>query len=199
MEFLADGAETKRLHPGWAAQAGVRAAALAAHGATGPATVLEGSRGLYAAYLHDEKTSLAEEIATLGERWHTTEIAYKCYPACHYTHAPVGALAALMREHDLRPEEVMAICGLTDVTGADLVCRPAEDKLRPRTPYDAKFSLPYCLGTQLVHGSLDVTSFLPEAIDDRAVLALAERASYELRPYGASVGRLRRWGAGDAA
>ncbi|WP_166462759.1 MmgE/PrpD family protein [Amycolatopsis acidicola] len=183
LEFLADGAETKRLHPGWAAQAGIAAARLAAYGATGPATVLDGARGFLAAYLHGDETDIGGQVATLGEHWVTPEIAYKPYPACHYTHAPVDALAQVLAANPVRPEEVAGITAYTDATGVSLVCAPAEDKVRPRTPYDAKFSLPYCLAYRLVHGKLDVTSFTAEAIKDELVLALTPKIGYELRQY----------------
>ncbi|MFF5987244.1 MmgE/PrpD family protein [Prauserella flavalba] len=183
LEFLADGADTKRLHPGWAAQAGITAARLAAHGATGPATVFEGRRGFYATYLAGIDVDLGAGLADLGERWNTPAIAYKPYPACHYTHAPVDALAELLREHPVRPEEVTRLVAFTDKTGVDLVLEPAGDKVRPRTPYDAKFSLPYCLASLLVRGSVEVASFTAEAITDEAVLAVTPRVGYETREY----------------
>ena len=49
LEFLHTGASTKQLHPGFAGHAGILAARLAAAGAAGPATVLEGPHGVYAA------------------------------------------------------------------------------------------------------------------------------------------------------
>ncbi len=183
LEFLADGCETKRLHPGWAAQAGLAAARLTGHGATGPSTVLEGARGFLAAYLHGARTDLPGQLAGLGERWVTPEIAYKPYPACHYAHAPVDALAQILRNTPLAPEDVETITAFTDATGVSLVCVPAADKVLPRTPYDAKFSLPYCLACRLVHGRLDVTSFTPAAIADPRVRALTPRVGYELRQY----------------
>ena len=45
MEFLAEGAWTKRIHPGLAAQNGIHAAMLAAEGFTGPLHILEGRDG----------------------------------------------------------------------------------------------------------------------------------------------------------
>ena len=42
IEYLADGSWTKRMHPGWAAQAGLRAALLGRAGFTGPAHRLRG-------------------------------------------------------------------------------------------------------------------------------------------------------------
>src|SRR3974390_730794 len=47
IEYLAEGAWTKRLHPGWAAQSGLRAALLARGGFLGPRTVFEGVHGLF--------------------------------------------------------------------------------------------------------------------------------------------------------
>src|SRR6185437_6304022 len=41
LEYLADGAWTKRLNPGWAGHAGITAAQLAAAGFTGPSSVFE--------------------------------------------------------------------------------------------------------------------------------------------------------------
>ena len=50
LEFLSDGSDTKPLHAGWAAHAGICAAELAAAGAAGPASVLEGRFGVLAAF-----------------------------------------------------------------------------------------------------------------------------------------------------
>src|SRR6267142_5397620 len=47
IEYLAEGAWTKRLHAGWAAQSGIRAALLARQGFVGPRTVFEGVHGLF--------------------------------------------------------------------------------------------------------------------------------------------------------
>ncbi|CAB4878715.1 unannotated protein [freshwater metagenome] len=185
-EFLADGTKTKPLHPGWAAHAALMAVGLAAHGATGPATVLEGSRGFFAAYLHGEDHDLEAQLADLGARWETPQMAFKPYPACHYIHAPLDALASLMRDHGLGPQDVEGIVALSDETGVGLVLHPLADKLRPRTAYDAKFSLPYCLGAMLVHGRVNVGSFTAEAIADPAVLELAARVTYEQKDYAAA-------------
>ena len=186
LEFLADGAKTKPLHPGFAAQAALTAARLAAHGASGPRSVLDGERGFFAAYLHGEDTGLAVQLADLGERFETPRIAYKPYPACHYVHAPLDALAALVEREGLAAEDVESITAFSDATGVALVLEPAVDKLRPRTVYDAKFSLPFCLASLLVHGSLDVTSFTEAAIADPAVLEMATRVSGEEHAYARS-------------
>src|SRR4051794_9558797 len=45
IEYLAEGTWTKRLHPGWAAHSGLRAALLGRAGFRGPRTVFEGTHG----------------------------------------------------------------------------------------------------------------------------------------------------------
>jgi len=186
LEFLADGAKTKPLHPGWAAHAALAAVRLAAHGATGPASVLEGRRGFFASYLHGEPVDVAAQFDDLGQRYETPRIAFKPYPACHYTHAPIDALASLVEREGICAADVESITALSDATGVGLVLDPLADKLRPRTAYDSKFSLPYCLASLLVRGSVDVSSFTAAAIEEEEVLELAARVDYEQRRYAAA-------------
>ena len=185
LEFLADGSEVKKLHAGWAAQSGVIAARLARHGATGPPTVLEGERGFYATYLGaaSGQVDLGPLLSTLGNAWETREIAYKPYPSCHATHAPIDALKRLMVDEHLMLSDVESLVALTDINGESLVLLPTADKAAPRTSYEAKFSLPYCLARVLVDGDITIESFATSAIADPQVLDIAGRVTYEVRDY----------------
>src|SRR5881628_3287803 len=70
IEYLADGTWTKRLHPGWAAHAGVVATLLARSGFTGPETVFEGEHGFYRAFAGGfDARRLEELLASLGREW----------------------------------------------------------------------------------------------------------------------------------
>ena len=69
IEYLADGSSTKRLHAGWAAQCGLRAAALGAAGFSGPATVFEGVHGLFKGFAHSIEPDFDLLLDGLGERW----------------------------------------------------------------------------------------------------------------------------------
>ncbi|MGE5407180.1 MAG: MmgE/PrpD family protein, partial [Syntrophothermus sp.] len=128
MEYLADGSQTKPLHAGWAAHAGIAAAALAAHGATGPGSVLEGRFGLLASHVGEfDEAALA---ADLGSRWETTEVAFKAYPCCHAGHAVLNAVT----ESGLGPDDVEEIVALVaGEVAVGLVLEPAARKLRPAT------------------------------------------------------------------
>jgi 2-methylcitrate dehydratase PrpD len=182
MEYLSDGSQTKPYHAGWAAHAGLIAAALAAHGGEGPATVLEGRFGILATHVGDADPG--QLLDGLGERWETSAVAYKPYPACHCTHTVLDAVSALQREEGLRAEDVdEVVCRVPSQVAVGLVLEPAERKLHPATVYDAKFSLPFCIGTQLVTGSVGVPSFVPEALGDANVAAIADRVRYVVEPY----------------
>jgi 2-methylcitrate dehydratase PrpD len=174
-EYLADGSPTKPFHAGWAAQAGVQAAALAVAGARGPATVLEGRYGVLNTHV-DVPHDMAAQIADLGERWEGPLVAIKPYPACHWIHAAVDA--AVEAADGLPADAIERIVVRIPEVGVPIVLEPLAQKRTPVTEYDAKFSLPWCVAARLVHGRLDVRSFLGE-IADPAVLALTARIEYE--------------------
>lgn len=183
LEFLADGSSTKRLHPGWAAHAGVIAARLAAHGATGPSSVIEGRFGLYRAFVERDDIDIAAMVGDLGERWETPRIAFKPYPACHYIHASLDATAQALKDTPVAIDDIDEIVALTTEAGVSLVLEPLADKLRPRSEYEAKFSLPYSIASLLIHGKVDVSTYTDEAITDPEVLKLAAKVRYEVRDY----------------
>jgi 2-methylcitrate dehydratase PrpD len=175
-EYLSDGSQTKPLHAGWAAQAGVHAALLAEAGATGPTTVIEGRFGLVASHTDSEPGSMTDG---LGESWELGEVSIKPFPACHFAHSSTWAAAALAEEHALRLGDVAEIRVRIPAEGEPLILDPLEDKHRPRTPYAAKFSLPFTVAHHLVHGRLGVSSFTAETIRDPKVLELAARVRGE--------------------
>lgn len=169
LEFLATGSSTKQLHPGLASHAGILAARLAAAGADGPASVLEGERGLYAA-LADGHADPDLVTADLGLRWETTRITLKPYPACQLMHAALDAGRQVL---PLDPAAITGIAVEVHPDSAAIVC--TADKVDPRTAYDAKFSLPWSLAALLTDGDVTVDTYAPASLDRPAVRALATR------------------------
>ena len=183
--YLEDGTPTKPVHAGFAAQAGLLAARLAAHGAAGPPSVLEAPFGLYRAFTGVDPAALEEQLDDLGERWETPRMAYKVYPCCHYMHGALGAAALLVAEHRLDPDRIREI-GVSVPPGpaVSLVLEPADTKMAPRTAYEAKFSLQYSIAAMLVEGRIGVDTYTDAALSRPAVLGLARRVSYEVRDFG---------------
>lgn len=182
-EYLADGSQTKPIHAGWAAQAGILAARLAAHGATGPASVLEGRYGLFAAFADLHEMRLDAQTQDLGERWETPRISFKPYPACHFVHASIDAAVAALAGRTISPDEIREIVVAIPEPEIPIVLEPLDQKAAPRTAYEAKFSLPFSVAARLVHGRLGVESYEAAAIADSAVLGLARKVRYELREF----------------
>lgn len=181
--YLEDGTATKPIHPAWAAHGGLLAARLAELGAEGPPSVLEGRFGLYHAYLAAEPGAidLAAELADLGTRWETPRIAYKPYPACHFMHGSLGAVAVAAAS--LAAEEIEDVVVTVPAAGVPLVLEPAGAKVAPRSEYEAKFSLQYSAAAMIVHGRVGVATYSDEAIADERVLELARRVRYEAKEY----------------
>jgi len=86
IEYLAEGTWTKRLHPGWAAQSGMRAALLARGGFIGPRTVFEGVHGLFHGFAHTTQGDYGALTDDFGSRWVTETLAFKPYPCGTMAH-----------------------------------------------------------------------------------------------------------------
>ena len=177
MEFLEDGSWVKRLHPGWAAQSGLQAAALAQEGFTGPATGLEGRLGFYRAAL-GEAPDIERHLKNLGDEWETVRSSFKLYPCCHLSHAYLDAVARLKREEGLTAEQVDEVECLVPAGEVPIICEPEEAKRRPRSPYDAKFSLAFSLAAALAGDRVGIGAFSEESIRDDRLLALAARVRF---------------------
>lgn len=163
----------KRLHPGWAAHAGIVGASLARGGFRGPRTVFEGPLGFYASHIQRVPSGADDPAHDIGRRWATLGIALKPYPCCHFIHAFVDA--ALVLRGQLEVDDIERIdCPLTDRLQPQ-VGQPRERRIRPPTIYDALFSVPYVVALALVQGRIDLASFYDQPLDDPKVLALAER------------------------
>ncbi len=181
IEYLADGSWTKRLHPGWAAHAGVSAVLLAQSGFSGPETVFEGAHGFYQAFAggHDEARLLAL-LDTLGREWEIEQLTFKPYPCGSIAHPYMDCAARLRGQ--VRPEDVAEIRCRTAEGPVPRLWEPLAAKHRPPNGYASKFSLPYLLAVILLKGRATLAEFTDEAVRDPDVLSLAGRVSYEIDP-----------------
>jgi len=183
LEFLEDGAWTKRLHPGWAGVGGIVAAALARRAFKAPRAAYEGRFGLFASYLGPRaaECDLSRATAKLGEVWETLNVALKPFPACHFAHAFADAAIALRRKIP-ETEKIERITALVPAEIVKTVCEPAAAKRRPVSDYDAKFSLPYIIAASLVRGHFTLIELEDAALKDEEILSLASRVDYAIDP-----------------
>jgi len=170
------GGTVKRMHCGWAANAGIVAARLARHGFTGPPTVFEGRFGFFQAYLSGDYHPSAI-LDGLGESWEVPRIFFKPYPANHFTHTTADAALELRRQ-GISPSAVSAIHVAVPKAVLKTVGEPIELKRMPKTPYQAQFSAPYVVTAALLGGS---GLGLGRADFDEAVVTSDERRALMAR------------------
>ncbi|KRR03525.1 MmgE/PrpD family protein [Bradyrhizobium valentinum] len=181
IEYLADGAWTKRLHAGWAAQSGIRAALLARAGFVGPRTVFEGVHGLFHGFARTAEADYDALTGDFGTRWVMDTLAFKPYP-CGTMAQPYIDCARRLAAHGIKPEDVAEIvCEVAEGT-VHRLWEPLPDKQRPRNGYAAKFAVPYLLATGFVHGGVGLGAFTESAIRDERVLALAAKVKFMIDP-----------------
>jgi 2-methylcitrate dehydratase PrpD len=181
IEYLAEGAWTKRLHAGWAAQSGIRAALLARGGFVGPRTVFEGVHGLFHGFAHTTEGDYDALTGDFGTRWVTDTLAFKPYP-CGTMAQPYIDCARRLAARGIQPEDVAEIvCEVAEGT-VHRLWEPLADKQRPRNGYAAKFATPYLLASGFVHGGVGLGAFTDKAIRDVQVLALAAKVKFVIDP-----------------
>ncbi len=172
-EFLDTGAETKHLHAGRGAEAGVVAAGLAAHGFTGAPRILEGERGFYAAACPDGDPSSL--LANSQAPWQVHSTSIKPWPSCRHTHPAIACgqdIQQQMNKAGLSAENISEIVIETYQAALDLCDRPD-----PRSPYAAKFSLQHCTAAALAEPQVVFSSFEAQARDRLAHLRQKVKAS----------------------
>src|SRR3954447_20952780 len=181
IEYLAEGAWTKRLHAGWAAQSGLRAALLAREGFVGPRTVFEGVHGLFQGFAHTANGDFDALTGDFGARWVTDTLAFKPYP-CGTMAQPYIDCARRLAARGIRAEDITGIvCEVAEGT-VHRLWEPLADKQRPLNGYAAKFAVPYLLATGFVHGGVGLGAFTENAIRDAPVLALAAKVKFVIDP-----------------
>jgi 2-methylcitrate dehydratase PrpD len=178
LQFLANGAWTKRFQVGWAAANGLVAATLVREGFKGAAEALEGRHGFLRAYAPNPIAERATQ--DLGRVFELMATAVKPYPSCRYGHAGIDAALGLRSGHDLKPDEVEAVTLGLPKAGIMLIGEPAEKKADPRNVVDGQFSGPFVIASALATGRMAWDSY--EKLADPTIRALLPKIRCELDP-----------------
>jgi 2-methylcitrate dehydratase PrpD len=181
IEYLAEGAWTKRLHPGWAAQSGLRAALLGRAGFTGPRTVFEGVHGLFHGFAHTTEGDYAALIGDFGSRWVTETLAFKPYPCGTMTHPYIDCAKRFFARGIKSDDIAEIVCEVGEGT-VHRLWEPLAAKQRPPNGYAGKFSTPYCIASAFVHGGVGLDAFSDDAVREPTVMALAAKVRYRIDP-----------------
>lgn len=181
IEYLADGSSTKRLHPGWAAQCGLRASAMGAAGFTGPVSVFEGEHGFFFAFARKHEVDFSPLLDGLGQHWVTENLAFKPF-ACGTMTQPYVDCAIDLANQGVDLDQIKAIeCEVGEGT-VHRLWDPPHIKQNPPTAYAAKFSGPYCVAAGLLYKDAGLSEFTDATVQNPKVLALAQKVSHIVDP-----------------
>jgi 2-methylcitrate dehydratase len=150
-----------------ATQSGVLAALMAEKGYTGPEHVMDGKEGLTHCFGPEWKLELLSD--GLGESWRITQCGMKAFPTEALTHTPISATLDLVKQNDLKPDQVQKVQIRSLARAADILSDPS--KYDPRSKETADHSLPYVIAAALVDRQVTPAQFTMEKIMDPAIRA----------------------------
>jgi 2-methylcitrate dehydratase PrpD len=150
---------SKPLHAGRAAESGIMVALAAETGVTGAVDILEGPRGFGRAM--SDKPDWSEAVQDLGTSFNIKKTTIKNHAACGHAHAAIDAMIALRTHHGLKTSNVKRVSVGTYAKALEVA-----GNTEPRTAFEAKFSLPYCVSVALTAGNVRLEAFAEERLDD---------------------------------
>ena len=180
IEYLAEGTWTKRMHPGWAASAGIKSAVMAKAGFTGPRTVFEGTHGLFRGFASDSITPDFNHLESFGNGWVSAGLAFKPYACGTMTQPFVDC--ALQASNVLKSENIKEIHAHVGEGTVHRLWEPLEEKRNPSTPYGAKFSVPYCVAIGFLVGKAGLNEFTEEQLSRDDIRSLTSKINYFINP-----------------
>jgi 2-methylcitrate dehydratase PrpD len=175
-EFLDEGADVKRLHPGKAARDGLLCAEFARRGITGPSQVLEGRYGYYNVLVGGE-VKWERLFDGLGRRYEIESIYFKPYPCCRHYHAVIDGILALRARHGFTAADVARI----DI-GIYSVGVHGHDHKHCNSLLDAQMSAPCAAALAVADGGIAARNFLPESLARPEVRRLIEASDTRIDP-----------------
>jgi 2-methylcitrate dehydratase len=161
-----------------ATQSGVLAALLAEKGYSGPEHVIDGKEGLTHCFGPEWKLSFLTD--DLGDSWRITQCGMKAFPTEALTHTPISAVLDLVKENDLKPDNVTRIQIRSLARAADILSDPS--KYDPHTKETADHSLPYVIAAALAERQVTPVQFTMEKIMDPAIRAQLKKVEVVADP-----------------
>jgi 2-methylcitrate dehydratase PrpD len=175
-EYLDEGAEIKRLHPGKAARDGLLCAEFARRGISGPSKILEGRMG-FLNTIGNGEIRPEQLLRELGETYAVAGIYFKPYPCCRHYHAVLDGIRQLHAEHEF---------GADDVERADIglyaVGALGHDHQHVETLLESQMSAPCAAAMAIADGDVTAPMFLPDNLRRADLAALMRRINTAVDP-----------------
>jgi 2-methylcitrate dehydratase PrpD len=175
-EFLVESAMSKQLHPGKSALNGLLSALLAQKGFTGARKILEGEKGFFRATSEDFDQE--KSLAGLGKDFLFERNSLKYYASCGHTHSAIESILQATEANRMDAADIERVDVSVYQAALDLL-----ENVEPRTPYVAKFNLPFCVATALRYGHVNTGDFIEARLQDPELFQLMERIEIRSDPH----------------
>ncbi len=177
-----DGTSAKSLHAGWSGAAGLSASHFASHGVSGPEEVYEGRFGFYKTHIQDKnyEVDYGSIFNNLGHHWEVLNIVPRAYPCGHYIQPYVAASLELANNNNLDIQNIVEIECLVPDYWVPLICEPRKEKVKPTTPWHARYSMQFCVAVSLINKYFDKNSLSLISLSNEDLLALTNKVIYSI-------------------
>lgn len=151
---------------GNACRNGVIAALMAQAGITANPNIIEAKNGFYDTLVGRDHYDAQRMADSLGKPFYIESpgIGLKKYPSCYHTHRALDGVFQLIGEHRLNDKDIAEV----DVGTSERAMRVLAFT-EPATPYQAKFSMPYCIAAAVVDQQVTLETFTPSKFEDRSI------------------------------
>jgi 2-methylcitrate dehydratase len=154
-----------------AVQSGVMAALMAQKGYTGPEAIFEGKEGLLDTF--GGQWDLNKLTQGLGQSFQILQCSLKAFPTEALTHSPLTATLKVVKENNIKAEEVEEVTVKTIARAVDILADPP--KYKPTSKETADHSLPYCIAAAIADGGVTTAQFTEEKLKDLRILKLISK------------------------
>jgi 2-methylcitrate dehydratase PrpD len=152
---------------GNACRNGVVAALMAQEGVTANPNIIEAKNGFYDTLVDRDHYDAVRMAEGLGNPFYIESpgIGLKKYPSCYHTHRALDGVFQLLGEHRLSDKDIVEV----DVGTSERAMRVLAFS-EPETPYQAKYSMPYCIAAAVVDHQVTLDTFTAHKMEDRGIV-----------------------------
>lgn len=157
---------------GHACRNGITAALMAQAGITANPNIIEGKNGFYDTLVGPGHYDAERMADGLGKPFYIDSpgISLKMYPSCYHTHRALDGVFSLLKEHHIDDKDIAAV----DIGTSERALRVLAFS-EPATAYQAKFSMPHCIGAAIVDGQVTLETFTDRKLNDRNIVAARKK------------------------
>ena len=154
LTYCERGDYSKSFNVGKAAMNGIIAGVSAVNGGTAPYDSLDIENGYCYSYEPAHQPKLEEIDKNLGTEWTILRNTPKIFPHIACGHSPVENVLAILKENDLKPEDIEKIVHRTYQLQYEVF-----NNRDPRTSLAARLSPPFCTAVAAALGKMDMGCF----------------------------------------